>query len=192
MADCSILLQPAKQPVSIIMDTREKIDKKGHILDYIDRLGIPVIRRKLDVGDWARSDDQSVVIDTKTCGLLEVYSNVITQHDRFRRECQRAKDNGVQLIVLVEENGINQLEDVQDWENPRTKQYELRRTGIIKSRSPLPLSPPVSSKRMYGIMRVMSERYGVVWDFCRHDNAGERICEILGLWRTSRGSPSPP
>ena len=178
--------------VSILMDTREKVNKKGHILDYLNQRGIPVIRQKLDVGDWTRSDDQTVCIDTKTCGLLEVYSNVITQHDRFRRELMRAKDNGVQLVVLIEENGINCLDEVPDWENPRAKTYELRMAGIIKSRTPIPVAPPVSSKRMHGIMRTMAERYGVIWDFCQRERTGARICEILGLWQTSPYNPSPP
>lgn len=177
---------------TVYMDTREKVDKKAHILNYMEERGIQVIRHKLLVGDWTRTDDQSVCIDTKTCGMQEVYSNLVSDHARFRRECQRAQENNIRLIVLVEEFGINTLEDVKNWQNPRESQYWLRVAGFAASRYPLPKAPPVSSERLYKMMRVMTENYKVEWDFTTHEKAGERICGILGLLPGSSSSPSPP
>lgn len=167
---------------TILMDTREKIEKKTHILDYLYLNGIGIVRQKLDVGDWMNPDNPHLSIDTKTGGLLEVYSNVITDHDRFRRECVRAQEAGVQLIVLVEENRVKSLDEVPDWINPRIRMYELRELGMGKrGRMGLPLSPPVSSKRLHCIMRTMAERYGVTWAFCAKDKTGETICKLLGF-----------
>ena len=177
---------------TVYMDTREKVDKKAHILNYMEERGIQVIRHKLLVGDWTRTDDQSVCIDTKTCGMQEVYSNLVSDHARFRRECQRAQENNIRLIVLVEEFGINTLEDVKNWQNPRESQYWLRVAGFAASWYPLPKAPPVSSERLYKMMRVMTENYKVEWDFTTHEKAGERICGILGLLPGSSSSPSPP
>lgn len=167
---------------TVIMDTREKIDKKQHILDYLYLHGVGIVRQKLDVGDWMNQDDPHLSIDTKTCGLLEVYSNLITSHERFRKECIRAQESGVKLIVLIEENRVKTLDDVPDWINPRTRMYELKKISMgVRGQYALPLSPPVSSKRLHGIMRTMTERYGVQWEFCPKKETGETICRILGL-----------
>ena len=110
----------------IQMDTREQCGKKDHILSYFEQAGIKVVRSKLFVGDWTRLDKQDVCIDTKTGGLQEAYGNVVQQHVRFRNECIRARQNGIRLIVLVEEERISRLEDVCMWENPRrAKWFEL-------------------------------------------------------------------
>jgi len=183
---------PTYDTVAIYMDTREKQGKKNHILLYMEDAGIPVIRHKLLVGDWTRTDDQSVCIDTKTCGMQEVYSNLISDHARFRRECVRAVENGIRLIVLVEEYGITSLEDVKKWQNPREGLYYMRKAGFVAGRGEMPKAPPVSSERLYNIMRVMAENYRVEWEFTTHDKAGERICGILGLSPNSSSKASPP
>ena len=73
----------------------------------------------------------SVVVDTKD-GLKEVCQNLCSsreEHERFRAECLKAREHGIKLIVLVEEdetdeNGhylINDIRDVRKWQNPRRK-----------------------------------------------------------------------
>lgn len=166
----------------IQMDTREQTGKKDHILSYFDQNGIRVVRSKLFVGDWTRLDKQDVCIDTKTGGLQEVYGNVVQQHVRFRDECIRARQNGIRLVVLVEEEIISRLEDVCTWENPRRvkwfeidHQHRLGKKLYIKQ----PEKPPISSAQLQSIMKTIGERYGVEWQFCRKDETGARIVRIL-------------
>ena len=103
------------------------------------------------------------MIDRKH-NLGEVVGNVTQEHERFRRELLRAKEAGIQLIVLVEHsNRIKKVEDVKRWQNPRLR-----------------FSPKaMSGERLYSVMRTMSAKYGVEWMFCDKAHTGQRIVEIL-------------
>lgn len=153
----------------IQMDTREKTGKKDRILRYFDQHGIRYIRSKLYCGDYTRLDDQTVCIDTKQ-GLSEVYSNVIGDHERFKAECLRAADAGIRLVILIEQPGIMDLDQIQWWVNPRI--FRKRAKG---QRS------PADSVTLEKIMRTMADRYGVEWQFCDPEKTGERICQILRI-----------
>ena len=122
-----------------------------------------MIREKLDVGDYMTDPPGRISVDRKQ-NLIEVVGNVCQQHERFTRECIRAKDSGIHLIFLVEHGGaIRSLEDVQDWVNPR-----------------LAFSPyAVSGKRLYQIMKTYEAKYGVRWEFCDKRATGRRIAELL-------------
>lgn len=160
-----------------MQDTKEKAGKKEHILSVFSKHGFQVIRHGLYVGDWTLLNDMSVCIDTKTGGLQEVYSNLVQDHERFRRELIRARDAGIKLIMLVEEPKIRTLEDVQDWVNPRGIIYQKKAEQGIATQK----APPISSKRLYNIMRTMAENYGVEWAFTTKQHCGERILELLGV-----------
>lgn len=161
----------------LVADTREKAGKKDHILSVFERHGIKVIRHGLYVGDWTLLNDMSTCIDTKTGGMQEVYSNLVNDHVRFRNECKRAMDAGISLIILVEEKGIKSIEDVPDWVNPRTVQWHRKQAAGEQTTK----IPPVSSKRLYNIMRTMASSYGVRWEFCDKEHTGERILEMLNV-----------
>lgn len=118
--------------------------------------------------------DGTVSVDVKQ-NLQEVYGNLIHDHDRFRRECIRAKDSGIRLVVLVEEAGITTLEGVKDWINPRVTAYNQ----AVENGRPHAKASPISSKRLYGIMRTMEENYGIQFQFCHKRSTGKRIIEIL-------------
>lgn len=161
----------------LLCDTREKAGKKDHILSVFERYGIKVIRHGLYVGDWTLLNDMSTCIDTKTGGMQEVYSNLVQDHVRFRNECKRAAEAGISLIILVEEKGIKSIEDVPDWVNPRAIVYQRKQAAGEQ----VPKAPPISSKRLYNIMRTMAESYGCRWEFTDKEHTGERILEMLGV-----------
>ena len=112
----------------ILCDTRQKKGKHQEKEKWFAENGIEVVRSKLVVGDYTLPTDQSVCIDTKA-GLLEVCGNVTQQHRRFVEELELAKQLGIQLIILVEENGIRTLEDVNRWSNPRLRFSPKATTG---------------------------------------------------------------
>jgi hypothetical protein len=167
----------------IQMDTREQQGKKDHILSFFESEGIKVVRSKLFVGDWTRLDKQDVIIDTKQ-NLGEVYCNLVQQHTRFRDECLRARQNGIKLIILVEEEPhIKSVEDVCLWKNPRRKkwfdldqQHQLGKKLSIRQ----PPKPPLGSDQLQSIMKTIGERYGIEWQFTPKAECGRRIVEILG------------
>lgn len=123
-----------------------------------------VIRSKLVVGDYALPP--AVSVDTKA-GLEEIAQNIggsEEEHARFRRELKLARACGCVLYVLIEnEDGVEKLEDVRTWINPR-----------------LNVSPrAITGERLEKAMRTMADRYGVRWAFCRPDEAAGVIKDIL-------------
>lgn len=162
---------------TICQDTREHNGKKDHILKVFDKLGYKVVRSKMFAGDWTLLTNQSVCIDTKSCGLPEVYTNLIQKHETFANECDRAREAGIRLIVLIEDPKIKTLEEVQNWVNPRSIIYQKQ----VEQGKATQKAPPISSKRLYNIMRTMSENHGVEWAFTTREKCGETILALLGV-----------
>ena len=144
----------------IQIDTREQ--KYDHVQRYFDSQGIKHVRSKCVVGDYVNLENPMVVVDRKK-DLQEVCGNVTTQHERFVRELELAKELGYRLIVLVEEPEIKQLVDVCSWYNWRLKN------------NPKALSGP----KLYKIMKTMSSKYGFEWRFTTKEKCGETIVKIL-------------
>ena len=164
----------------VACDTREQ--KGAHVERQLQALGAQTVRTKLYVGDYARLDDMTLCIDRKK-DLNEVESNLVHQHERFRAECIRAKENGIRLVVVVEHgHGVETLEDVRAWENPRLKRWEYVRgahehgklTGVR-----IQPHPPASGPRIAAIMETMAARYGVEWAFCEKCRTGNTIMQML-------------
>ena len=145
----------------IQIDTREKARAIQQIRAEFDKQGIKTITSKLYIGDYARTDNLTTVIDRKQ-NLNELAGNIIEK--RFHAEIQRAHDAGVKIIFLIEHGGsVSDLVDVLFWNNPRKKE-----------------SPRcISGEHLYKSMTTLAERYGVEWQFCKKAETGKRIIEIL-------------
>lgn len=144
----------------IVEDTRNQVGKHFVLNERLRKMGHKVIRSKLFVGDYARLDNQMVCVDTKQ-GWLEVASNLTKQHDRFRDECLRAQENGIRLVILVEENV-----PASDWESPTTKAGK-------------PLTQ-VKGGLLAKIIETMQTKYGVEFAYCDKIDTAKKIIEILG------------
>lgn len=147
----------------ILEDTRQKPEKTAYIREQLEELGYEVKRTKIYCGDYTFPTNQAICIDTKQ-DLQEVVGNVIQQHKRFREECIRAKEAGIQLVILVTEPNIKTLSDVFGWYNPRRRYSKKATTG----------------RQLGKILYSMREKYGVDFQFCEKDEVGKRIVEILG------------
>ena len=145
----------------IIVDTREQ--KYSHVTDFFDKVGVKWIRSKLICGDYQDPLNPKIVIDRKK-DLQEVVGNVTTQHTRFVKEVELAKELGFKLIILIEEPSVTSLNDVPSWYNWRLKTNKKAVTG----------------KKLYRIMNTMKDKYGVEWMFTTKENCGKRIVELLG------------
>lgn len=151
----------------IQIDTREKARAIRQIVRTFDAAGIKHYTSKLLVGDYMSLDNPYVIVDRKQ-NLLEVCNNVCQDHDRFMAELLRAKDVGIKLIVLVEHGeGINSLEDVIFWENPR------------REKSP----KAINGDRLYKILQTVERKYGCTFAFCDKRHTGEEIIR----WLTTDG-----
>lgn len=151
----------------IIEDSRQQIGKHKQKLDYFAAQGIKTVRTKLFCGDFSRLDCQTICIDTKQ-DLLELSSNICgKQHPRFRNECIRAAENGIKLIVLVEED-LN-IDNLADWKSP------VRKLGKLKGQ---PFTQ-IKGETLAKAMRTMTEKYGVDFLFCNKADSGAKIIELL-------------
>lgn len=153
--------------VTLLVDTRQQEGKHTAKHEYFKAHGFRLVRTKLYVGDYQIVGGTRTV-DTKE-HILELCSNIDQQHERFRREVINARDAGFQLTILVEnEDGVTDLATLTQWVNPRNSIN--RRKG---------LRPPISGERLAKACATMERKYGVRFMFCKPDEAGERVIEIL-------------
>ena len=168
--------------MTIIEDTGQQAGQHENIHAYCEQNGIILRRQKLNVGDYIIAPKVSV--DTKK-GMEEVYNNLVQDHDRFRRECIRAQEDGTRLIILIENSdGFRSLDDVLLWRNPRVDKYYEKYAFALaahkhgKSDIRIP-KPPMDNKRLVRIMETMHDRYGVEWMFCSRAETGAKVVELL-------------
>lgn len=153
----------------LLMDTRQQAGKHKNVEQYCKRMGIEMVRQKCDVGDY-QFPDGKISVDTKQ-NLLELCKDVMSSdHRRFRAECQRAQEAGIQLIILVEELPPYGMVDL--WEVPRWKSSnEWHRYGDPMTR--------VDPKALRKALLTMSVRYGVKFRFCTRRQSPARIIKYL-------------
>lgn len=147
----------------IQIDSREKARAIQKIVAEFDRQNVKHFVSKLPVGDYMNLDNPRLVIDRKQ-SLLEICTNVCQQHKRFTAELTRANEYGIKLVILCEHGGgIETLDDVLSWVNPRLKESPMA----------------VSGERLWRILKAMSTKYEVDFLFCDKRQTGKRIIEIL-------------
>lgn len=141
--------------LTIIADTREQ---QKHIIDYFGSKKVPVINRKLDVGDYSAqigdmSLERDIAIERKN-SLDELCGNLSGDRDRFEREFLRAKANGTKVFLIVE-NGS--YEDIY----------------LENYRSQLP------AKSLMGSLMSWQVRFNITIIFCAPKNTARIIHQIL-------------
>ena len=169
----------------IQVDSREKKNVIQRILDGFDRRGVQYYVSKLYVGDYMSLDNPRLVVDRKQ-NLAEVAYNFTDARktkngygSRFEQEMVKAKSMGIKIVFLVEHGyGIQSIEDVPQWKNPRLAESPMA----------------ISGERMYRKMLAFQNYYGVEFQFCDKDQTADRIIEILqgdtnGLLQDRAGLP---
>ena len=143
-------------------DTRQQIGKHDKKHAYFSDHNVYLVRCKLPVGDYAPAPKVSV--DTKA-SMDEIAGNICgKEHTRFINECKRARDMKCQLIILVENDvGIRNISEVKNWQNPRS----MYSTKCIQG------------AQLQKAMLTISERYGVRFEFCTPEEAGQRVLELI-------------
>lgn len=148
----------------LIEDSRQQKDKHETKHSYFKAEGTSLLRCKIPVGDYCLPP--KVAVDTKA-SISEIAQNIggtREEHQRFIREVKLAQEIGTQLYILVENtDGINTVEDVIRWTNPRTEY------------SPKCIQGP----RLAKAMRTIESRYGCTFMFCHPDEAAETIIDLL-------------
>lgn len=159
----------------IVQDTREQRGKHRNIESYMRERGIKIIRDKVYAGDYTLPTDRRVCIDVKQ-DIIEIAGNICgAEHERFRDELKRAQETGTQLYILIQQNesnghSITCPEDLYLWEPPKFRYGK-------KKGEPRTL---VKGAPLGKAMRTMETKYGAVFLFCRPEEAGKIILELLG------------
>ena len=150
----------------IIIDSREKPKAIGKILDHFNKSGIEYEVSKLLFGDYMDWNRPGIVVDRKQ-NIAELAKNCTVEHERFRREMEKAKKAGATLVVLVEQNRykdrdswveVNSIEDLLRWSSPHTM---------------------VRGEKVYRVLASWTAKYPLRVEFCDKRQTGRRIAEIL-------------
>ena len=150
----------------VIIDSREKPKAIGKILEYFDRNGIEYEVSKLLFGDYMAWNRPQIVVDRKQ-NIAELAKNCTSEHERFRREMEKAKKAGATLVILVEQNRfkdrdkwveVKRIEDLLTWSSPHTM---------------------IRGERVYRILASWTVKFPIRVEFCDKRQTGRRIAEIL-------------
>lgn len=150
----------------LLIDTREKPKAIRSIVKYFDSIGLTHESTKLLFGDYMDWSRPQLVIDRKQ-NIAELAKNCTSEHERFRRELERAQKANSTLVVLVEQNRYKDrdewihVEDVADlmlWSSPHTT---------------------IRGEKIYRVLRSWMARYPLRVEFCDKRQTGKRIYEII-------------
>ena len=152
--------------IFLIQDTREKISHHNNIENYCKKISLPIIKKKLDVGDYrlANIDENqnitfinNVSVDIKGGGLLELSNDLYRDMKAFNKKYRKCYEQGIKLWVLVEEK-INTLDELADWHNAHTK---------------------VNGRMLIDMMHRLKVSYGVRFKFASKHESPKILIDIL-------------
>lgn len=167
--------------------------KVQDVLERKAKRGIEV--KKMDfIGTY------DVCVDTKK-DIEELLGDIIgKQHARFRDECIFAQNNNIKLYILVENVGceiyhtgiynktIESLEELHGWKNPRLfimknsdEMIGFYQNGRPMYRKVQKYPKATRGEQLMKACMTMEQKYGVKFLFCRPEEAGKRILELLNV-----------
>lgn len=123
--------------VQMICDSREQ--KNNHIIKAFKKHGIDFITQKLDIGDYAMTipdlNHTCKTVYERKASLEELSANLCepkdaNNHNRFERELIKAKENGIQVVICIE--NPDWYEDLVNWRY-RTKLKPKAFRGMLLS-----------------------------------------------------------
>ena len=150
----------------MLIDSREKPKAIRSIVKYFDSIGLVHETSKLFIGDYQDFNRPHVIVDRKQ-NIAELAKNCTADHERFRRELERAQKANTTLVVLVEQNRYKDrdrwihcesVEDLMLWESPHTT---------------------IRGEKVYRVLRSWMAKYPLRVEFCDKRNTGRRIYEII-------------
>ena len=150
----------------LLVDSREKPKAIQTILREFEGRGIHYSVTKLFIGDYMDYGNPFLLIDRKQ-SIQELAANCTRDHERFRRELERVKAVGAELVILVEQNRykdrerwihVETIEDLMLWSSPHTT---------------------IRGEKVYRVLRAWMAKYPIRVEFCDKRQTGKRILEII-------------
>lgn len=115
--------------------------------------------------------------------ISEFQNLYVKRHGFFHRGLKRAQNSGIKLIVLVDNReGVRSVEDLFHWLNPRLKIWvnSGEVIGCYKNGKPR-YKNAMTGERLAKACLTMQLKYGVEFQFCEPEEAGERILSLLNV-----------
>lgn len=170
--------------ITIIEDTRQQEYKHEHVNKWFIEHNINVLRSKLPIGDYALLSNMSVIIDTKK-DVIEIAGNIMQkqEHERFRNELIKAKENGIKLYILIEDDYIFNIDGLKYYKMPTYKSNQYKKINginILVKKKGEPIAnfkPEILAK----CMKTMEEKYGCSFKFTKKENTAQMILKLLGV-----------
>lgn len=162
-------------------DSRQQESKHRHIERWMEGHGVEFRprARALPFGDYMSDNGSNVSVDTKK-DVQELAMDCGRDHSRFVRECERARDAGYRLVILVESSDrYNDRTELERWISDvcrRCRKCDPRFAARCKKYRTKPMQGPTLAK----IVDTLERRYGVRFEFVSKTKAAKRICELLG------------
>ena len=158
----------------IIVDTREKPRAIVKVLEHFDAHGVQYKHEKLDYGDYMVENGPKISVDRKK-NIAELAKNCtyvnkkmgIDEPARFRREMDRAAEDGARLVILVEQN---RYQDRGEWIQVRDI------SDLIRWSSPHTM---VRGEKVYRVLYSWRSKWPIDVIFCDKRTTGRMILEIL-------------
>lgn len=150
----------------IIIDSREKPKAIEKIIKYFEHEGIQYTTSKMLFGDYMDYNQPNIVIDRKH-DIAELAKNCTAEHERFRRELERAQDAGATLYILVEQNRytsngehikVERISDLLRWSSKYT---------IVKG------------EKVFRVLVGWMRKFPLKVVFCDKRHTGEMIVKII-------------
>lgn len=164
----------------LTIDTRQQKGKHLHVDRWLESHGVPYEYKKLDFGDYQRSDGAgNISIDSKK-DVQELAGNVGREHARFVRELERARVAGYRLYILVEElEAYNDREKMNLWRSRVCRQ--CRKCDPLKDKCRVRRYKPMNGPTLKKIVDKLEREHGMRLMFCKRGDTARTICDLLGV-----------
>lgn len=139
----------------MIQDCRERHGHHCGVENYCRQHSITIIRKRLNVGDYMLPDGK-ISVDTKQ-SIDELANDLYRDKQAFNKKYKKCLQDGIKLIVLVEEP-IKSLNELVAWKSKHGK---------------------ISGRYLLDLISAVRLSYGVEFRFVDKKNVGSEIISLL-------------
>lgn len=150
----------------LLIDSREKPKAINGILHHFAKNNVKYDVTKLYFGDYMNYAKPNRVIDRKH-NIAELAMNCTRDRKRFKRELERVKATGSELILLVEQNSFKDREKVISVETIEDLMLWTAPKGVVRG------------EQVYRVLVSWCHKYPLRVEFCHKSETGQRILELL-------------
>lgn len=202
-ADQSICIDTKKDIQELIGDIQVKQMSKNDIKQRVfeiaedNRIGFDLAEQIFhaicddDTDRFAEKDINDICFQNGVPErVISEFQNLyVKRHGFFHRGLKRAQSSGIRLIVLVDNReGVKNIDDLFRWVNGRLKIWVnsgqiigYYKNGKPRYKKAQKYPNAMTGERLAKACLTMQLKYGVEFQFCTPEEAGERILSILSV-----------